>query len=224
MVLMKRLILPLIIVLLLPSLSFAHQPRLVMGMENSEENPILVETPEISQAFYGELNGSPGYYKLVSEKPFVLYVNVLVPDIENFRSYRFSAVVYDSEKNPVISINGNDFAWKRYFESFAGDWYLQGPETKKYVPAGTYYLRVFNSENIGKYSLAIGEEESFPPEEIINAIILVPEIKQKFFGYGFIESYLNFSGVAIVMLIAVIAIILIFLLRTRKKANDKNVK
>jgi hypothetical protein len=46
----------------------AHQPRLEVGVNSSLTNPIVVQNPEISQAFYGNLNGQPDYYKITSSK------------------------------------------------------------------------------------------------------------------------------------------------------------
>lgn len=73
-------LLALLLVFLFTSLSMvtAHQPRLEVGQNATYENAIVVETPEISQAFYGKLTGSPNYYKITSDKPFKLYINLLV--------------------------------------------------------------------------------------------------------------------------------------------------
>jgi hypothetical protein len=68
----------LILFLSLETLS-AHQPRLDTGTAVSIENPIIVDNPEISQAFYGQLKGEPVYYQINSDTSFQLYVNLLVP-------------------------------------------------------------------------------------------------------------------------------------------------
>ena len=46
------------------------------------------------------------------------------------------------------------------FEEFGGDYYLQGPTFDQNVSAGTYYIKVFNENNTGKYSLATGSYRS----------------------------------------------------------------
>ena len=61
------------------SVASAHQPRLETDTNISMNNPIVVENPEISQAFYSTLKGSPDYYKISSDIPFKLYLNLLVP-------------------------------------------------------------------------------------------------------------------------------------------------
>jgi hypothetical protein len=44
--------------------SFAHQPRIVFDQVHNETNPIIVTSPEISQAFYGNLHGQEDIYHL----------------------------------------------------------------------------------------------------------------------------------------------------------------
>ena len=44
------------------SIASAHQPRLVIGDNATMGNPIVILNPEVSQAFYGELQGLPNYY------------------------------------------------------------------------------------------------------------------------------------------------------------------
>ena len=64
---LKALILLFILFLSICAVS-AHQPRLELGVNSTMTNPIVVQNPEISQAFYGKLNGQPDYYKITSIK------------------------------------------------------------------------------------------------------------------------------------------------------------
>ena len=57
----------------------AHQPKIIFY----QKGDISVQTPEVSQAFYDELTGNPRNYFINSGKDFVLYLNILVPEIEN---------------------------------------------------------------------------------------------------------------------------------------------
>ncbi len=95
-------------VLLLSSLSLvsAHQPRLDTQTTVSVENPILVDNPEISQAFYGQLNGKPVYYQIQSTQPFQLYLNLLVPTSPGQGGEPVSAEVTDSSGKVVMFLNG----------------------------------------------------------------------------------------------------------------------
>ena len=63
--------------------------------------------------------------------------------------------------------SGTDFEWWEWSEPFGKKWYWVGPEigadfkSTTVYPAGTYYVRVFNASNTGKYVLAIGDDERF---------------------------------------------------------------
>ncbi len=65
--------------LLIVTSSQAHRPVIVKN-NSSLEKPFIVPDPNISYAFYGELNSEAHYYRITSKTPFVLYVNILVPD------------------------------------------------------------------------------------------------------------------------------------------------
>ena len=57
----------------------AHIPEIVLDDRDFMREPIIVKDPEISYEFYGKLQGSPQVYKIESDKPFHLYVSLLVP-------------------------------------------------------------------------------------------------------------------------------------------------
>lgn len=46
--------------------------------------------------------------------------------------------------------------------------------------AGTYFIRVFNAENRGRYVLAVGDIESFTPDVIAKTMIVMPGINRDF--------------------------------------------
>ncbi|GAB4315152.1 MAG: hypothetical protein Kow0019_15270 [Methanobacteriaceae archaeon] len=199
------------------SLVTAHQPRIVCGDFSLPENAILIQEPEISQAFYGELNGKPVYYKIKSDKPFQLYVGILIPDISGVEKNYMSVEVTDSSGETVLFLNGSDHDWKPYFEEFGGDNYLKGPEARKNVTSGTYYIKVFNNDNQGKYSLAVGEIETFPPEEALQAVVLLPILKQQFFEKNIVGLFLQFIG--IIVALGTLTIILSLLFKSRKSED-----
>ena len=180
--------LPLLIVLLF-NIIFAHQPRLVLKKDLAFNYPYFIKNPEISQAFYGELTGSSHFYQITSEKDFNLYLNILVPDIKGART-DFSVEVSNRE---TLALNGKVFAWEKFFEPFGGDNYLKGPEYKARVGKGKYLIRVYNDDRLGKYVLAVGEIESFPPKEMINAFIKMPRLKI-FFNKSPLTAYFNRIG------------------------------
>jgi hypothetical protein len=174
-----------------PTLASAHQPRIV------DCDMVEINKPEVSQAFYGELKGSPFEFRIQSNQDFKLYVGLLVPDIPNIRK-DISAEIYrvkDGKNETIALLDGSHFEWTPFFEDFAKDNYFWGPEYKADnsikgeelkgwpVPAGDYRIKVFSPSNFGKYTLVTGFLEVFPFAEILNASITVPRLKAQFFGY-----------------------------------------
>jgi len=200
-----RLIILIILIILLPTV-LAHQPR--MGTET-----IDVLDVEVSKAYYGELNDVPHFYNINSKTEFSIYVNVLIPG--NKLTHTISAELIKDDK-VIEFLDGDNFEWEVWYEEFAGDYYLKGPElgedfksTSK-LPAGNYQVKVFNENNQGKYSLAIGDKEEFPAPEIVNAVLLVPWLKLTFFGDLNIKS---------MVLVVLSFMVLMFIIGLVKKNN-----
>lgn len=177
----------------------AHQPRLELGVNSSQANPIVIQNPEISQAWYGNLNGQPDYYKINSTKPFELLVNILVPQGPGISSDFVSAQVTDSSGKTIANLGGNQSSWTPMFEEFGGDYYLQGPTFDQNVSAGTYYIKVYNENNTGKYSLATGAIEAFPPYESLKALITIPLLKEQIFGKPVTSLFFEFVGIILAL-------------------------
>ena len=147
----------------------AHQPKLI-NYSPTIDNPHAVIFPEISKAYYSKLTGQPHYYVINSEDDFLFYTSILSPKI-NEEPSRFSLEVSDGNQNIVYKVDGSNFEWTAWYEPYARDWYWKGPEigvesgkefqTSFTIDAGTYYIKVFNENNIGHYSLAVGEAEFF---------------------------------------------------------------
>lgn len=177
----------------------AHQPRLETSTNVSMNNPIIIENPEISQAFYSTLHGSPDYYKISSDVPFKFYLNLLVPQSPGIQGDFISAQVLDTNGNILLTLNGTNSTWTPYFEEFGGDYYLKGPEVTKQLPAGTYFIKVFNAENQGKYNIAVGDTESFPVDESIKALFTIPLLKEQFFGKPVTKLFIEFIGLILAL-------------------------
>ena len=155
--------------------STAHQPNLV-GIRTHT----TVQDPEVSKAYYGELAGKPAVYEIRCDSSFSLYVNLLVPDISGART-DFSADIYH-EGLLLTRLDGSDYHWTTFYEPFGNDTYRQGPEYRSRVGPGVYRIEVSNNQNQGKYVLAIGELEKFPPKVILRTLIILPKLKRDFFG------------------------------------------
>jgi hypothetical protein len=149
----------------------AHQPRLVNNSP-SEKNPYEVLNPEISKAFYGKLNGSPHYYRIDNKNEFLFYTSILSPKINETHKW-FSIDVFDTNNDLIYQADGSNFNWEAWYEPYARDWYWKGPEIggelntetgfkrSFLIEGGTYLIKVYNKDNQGSYSLAIGEDEFF---------------------------------------------------------------
>lgn len=199
----------LLIVFLFASLTFvyAHEPRYVFNQEN-----IIVKNPETSQAFYGELNGISNTYIINSDKEFNLYVNILAPDLPDSRTDFIVQI------NPInISLNGENYNWTGFYEEFAGDNYLAGPEFDMKVPAGTYNIIISNPGNIGKYSLAIGKIEKFS----IKDLLVLPLIKKNFFNKSYFATFQGIIGKGLLILLIVLILIILLIVYIIKKIRKK---
>lgn len=192
----------LILSLSVPLVALAHQPRVV------NTNQIFVEEPEISKAYYGTLVGEPHVYTIYASSTFELYVNILVPDEAGARTDMTAAVIDTQTPNePLVVLGGSDAPWKKYFEEFARDAYLRGPEFKKQVPAGTYQIRVWNSNNMGKYVLATGDIEQFKSDDILHAVQVLPQIKQEYFNKSPLTALATpFIGGPILLLLVILGV------------------
>jgi hypothetical protein len=181
--------------------TFAHQPRLV-----NDRPSIIVRDPEISQAFYARLDGNPQTYHIQSEAPLRLYVNLLVPDIPGIETDYEAAVfrMTDGTEELLARLEGKTYAWRPFFEPFGGDRYLLGPEYDEQVPAGAYTVVVTSPDNTGKYVLAVGKIEKFPPKAMARTIVTLPKLK-RYFGKSPWTAYFNLSGVFLVVTIGAVA-------------------
>lgn len=78
----------------------------------------------MSQAFYGMLSGQDDVYQIISNTGFLLYVNLVVPNISGYRT-DFTLDVIEGQNAIYTRLDGKVFVWTDFFEPFAGDKYLQ---------------------------------------------------------------------------------------------------
>lgn len=186
----------------------AHQPRIIYGAQ-APTGTVTISNPDISQAFYGELTGQPGKFSLNLKSPLKFYWNLLVPDLlgarEDFVAHLDGESVTGAPVEAVLDSQGK--FWTKYYEPHGGDNYFKGPEATIDLPAGNYSLVVTNNGNQGKYVLAVGQAEAFPPSEIWNTILSLPSLKHDYFGQSIWRAYFNRVG----QYLAVAALVLIFI-------------
>ena len=199
---MRKIILAVFIsaIFIIPFFASAHQPRIVQG-ETTE-----IKDPEISQAFYGELTGHPHYFEINSNKEFNLYAEILVPDIKGAETDISAEVIkVDGQKREVIGVlDGKSFAWKPFFEPFAGDSYFKGPDFSARVGAGQYLILVSSPSFWGKYSLVVGQKESFSPVRIFKTLTTLPILKMGFFGKSFFSIFFNYIGLGLLIILGIL--------------------
>jgi hypothetical protein len=205
------------LVVIVPAIALAHQPRL------TESRETYVPEPEISKAYYGKLMGEPDTYIIESATPFDLYVNVLVPDIAGQKKDVSAAVIKNGETDtPLAVIGGVNANWEKFYEPFGVSTYWRGPEYKTRAEAGRYEVHVWSSNNDSKYSLAIGEGEFFNNKEIWNALRLVPKIKSEFFEESPASFIKSPFGYGLIILMYVLALIVLVIYRAIMKRVAKN--
>jgi len=200
-----------ILLLSLPVVT-AHIPELVIEDRNYTLEPIIVNEPEISYAYYGKLQGSPQIYKIESENPFHLYVSLLVPYVGQESSEVEFHIMKDEEKIVMMHDYQN---WTKWYEEYGGDWYLQGPEYEADVEAGTYLVEVHSDTNSEDYTLAIGKIERFGAVEILKTVFVLPLMKALFW-----KSYLMI-GVYILIIAGIIALIYVKIIKRVRKKTKK---
>jgi hypothetical protein len=197
----------------------AHQPRIDFHT-GTLTDPVVVEEPEISKAYYGELKGNEEYFEIDSKKELLLYLNILAPDIEGARTDFKVDVLKDN--SVIFTLDENN--WKKFYEPFGGDNYLRGPELEEQVSSGTYLIKVSNPDNLGKYSLAVGKTESFPFIEIVKTYIVLPKLKKDFFGKSPFTAYFNYCGmfllIILVLLVIIILVLVYFVKRYKRKRRE----
>jgi hypothetical protein len=182
-----RSLLKVIIITSFAGATYAHQPKMV-----TDTAVTRVDKPEVSKAFYARLFGEPAVYEIVSPDSFDLYVNILVPD-EVGRPTDLSVTVTRG-LDTIMVLDGPAHTWTKFYEPFGGDSYLMGPERRLRVGPDTYVATVSRPGNEGRYVLAVGEREEFPPREIVRVIRLMPRLKRDFFGKAPIRALLDPLG------------------------------
>jgi hypothetical protein len=178
----------------------------------------MVKEPEISKAYYGELNKAPVIFLISTSEPFNLYVNLLTPDLDDSRK-DLEMSIFDSNDQLIAHLVGNN--WTKYYEKFARDWYWKGPEFDTTESAGTYKLILTNLNNQGEYAVAIGKIESFPPKVLLTLFPELIKIKTQVFHKPWYSAFNNIFGYALGGIIMTIILLILVLSKMEKKKGKK---
>lgn len=198
----------------------AHQPRLISDQASSANAPTIIEEPEISKAYYAQLEKSSEYFRIDSNKEFGLYLSLQVPDI-TVQNTNLSLELIDSSDLQLIYLNGSQHRWEKFHEDFGNADYLSGPSISMVLPSGSYVIKVSGEPNT-KYVLVSGQKEEFPVSEFLNSLFLVPMINQEFFGMGVFQSMTNIFGILFLMISSAIGFAILVFIRTLIRISAKN--
>jgi hypothetical protein len=149
-----------------------------------------------------------------------------VPDLLDIKTDISADLIFYDEigfKNTLF-LKGQEWNWTPFYEEFGGDNYLQGPEIGFNASTGNYTIRIHSPSNTGKYTLAIGEKEEFPPNEIINTLILLPKLKSDFFNKSPFSAYFNRIGLMVFGPIIILVCLIIAFWAIRRILKDKKKK
>ena len=181
--------------------AYAHKPVLNENSTYPADAPYEIEEPEISKAIYSTLTGDPHYYRIQSDVDFDFYAGILAAKIgECALERKFSFEVLDSEFHNIDVADGENFKWTPWYEEYGKQWYWNGPEIGKnflsdrIYKAGTYYIKVFNSNNTGQYIMAVGDIEKFSFTDIIGLIFSLGDIEDEFWDPNLCDLSLQESS------------------------------
>lgn len=197
-----------LLVFSLPLIAYGHQPRLVTDQASSLTNPIHIEEPEVSKAYYGQIEKSSEYYKIGSNKEFTLYLSLQVPDIP-MQSKNITLELIDKSGLQLVRLDASQHTWKKFHEDFGNADYLEGPSLEILLPAGIYAIIISGDEDT-KYVLVTGYKEEFPASEFLNSLFLVPKINLDFFGMNLFQSLSNVFGFLLLVIFSIIGLAVLF--------------
>lgn len=161
----------------------AHVPVLVS--QDSLKDITQIEDPTLSQAFYGQLDGFPHTYEIVTTEPFKLFTQILVPDIDSSENTISGIVIkLPEERGRVTEVSrlpSKDASWEPQYEPFGGDTYRHGPQFETELEPGKYRIEVHTPANTEKYVLVVGkrEEMTLGYFELLGRLIAVKRFFEK---------------------------------------------
>jgi hypothetical protein len=157
----------------------AHVPLVVT--QTDLHDVVTIEDPDLSQAFYGLLQGFPHTYEFTVTQPMKLFVEVLVPDIESSTNNVSSIIVREVERSgrvtEIARLPAKDAAWESFFEPFGGDSYRRGPRFEAGIEPGKYRVEVHTPDNVEKYVLVVGKREEFAGIGYFELLGRIAEVK-----------------------------------------------
>jgi hypothetical protein len=192
-----------------------------LGVEQTSLKDVVEIThPEHEQIYFGDLSGFPHTYEIRSLKPFDLYLEIRIPDIEDLPDNVSGIIVREKEFGGVEEIarlRASDAAWNRLYEEDTNDWYRVGGVFEEQVSAGVYRIEFSTPDNIEKYVFTIGRGE---PREPLGYFEKVQRLfALKVFFEKSVFSTLTSSLVYIPTIVLVLIIIATVFVRRRRSTD-----
>ena len=199
---------------LLSGTAQAHAPRLISSQDFDRAAPLVINDPDISQAFYARLDGQAEYYYFSwpgkmdqsDSADGSFYFGLLVPDKAGTTKDFSAELIRVSDNQVLVDLSSVPGDWTPYFEPFGGDHYFKGPEYEVSLPVGDYIIKVDNPSQSGQYVLVVGLQESFSLEEVARTLLVMPALKD-YFGRSPGLAYFNYVG--LFLLLSLVALLLI---------------
>ncbi len=198
----------------------ANAYQIHMVYDAPETSKTVINNPEGLQYFFGELNGNPEYYLITSDKPFLLSVRLLVPDVPGDAKQIMSLYVSTEGRQQIFLIEPTPFEREQYYDKFSSSWYIKDAEAVKQLEAGSYVIRVFNDNNMGKYMLSLGDGDPSIVEKITTLPVLLA-VKEGYLGRDIVLPALHKFGIVIIL--AALAALYASALASRKKESNRNI-
>ena len=198
--------------LLLTNVAEAHQPVLVAP--DTVGDVISIDRPEVSWAYYGELQGFPHTYEIRSEESFLLYTQILEPDIDGAMNNHDVIVVRERDNGrgveEVVRFYAKDTDWQSFHEPFGNDAYLAGGEYEAEVEPGVYRIEVSTPRNEGKYVLSVGKIEDFSDVSYFETVKRIYQVKLFFEKPGIAVVLSPFVYVPLIIILLIMGIFYYF--------------
>ena len=163
------------IFLLLATPAHAAMPEVII--QESLSDITSIKDPTRAQTFYGNLVDFPHTYQIVATKPFHLFVQIKVPDIDSSTNNLFGIIIKEptgkGRVEEIVRLKGQEASWESSFDWWSMDSYRMGPIFDQDLGPGTYRIEVSTPDNREKYVLAVGtqNELSFDYFEAIRRLM-----------------------------------------------------
>jgi len=138
----------------------AYVPQVVV--QESLHDITVIDDPELSQAFFGELQDFPHTYEIRADKSFTLYTQIRVPELESSKNNVSGIIIKEQKKGRVEEVArflALDAQWAVHKDTLIGEEYREGAQFEKELGPGVYRLEVHTPDNLEKYILRVGKKE-----------------------------------------------------------------